>query len=224
MTSTTLSRRSFLKVASLASGGLMLGFRLPAANEAASPEPFEPNAWLRITPDGIVTVIYGRAEMGQGSSTALPMIVAEELEADWEKVRWEQADAHPSKYGNMTTGGSQSVRRFWVQLRTAGATAKAMLINAAAQSWGVDPGTCRARLGIVTHPSGKSATYGERVTITTRIDEWHRKAFIQKHTVTRGEDLICESLETRVFCVRDTQDRRRIHAIVVPEDIRRMCE
>jgi 4-hydroxybenzoyl-CoA thioesterase len=70
----------------------------------------------------------------------------------------------------------------------------------------------------------KSATYGERVTITTRIDEWHRKAFIQKHTVTRGEDLICESLETRVFCVRDTQDRRRIHAIVVPEDIRRMCE
>jgi 4-hydroxybenzoyl-CoA thioesterase len=70
----------------------------------------------------------------------------------------------------------------------------------------------------------KSATYGERITITTRIEEWHRKAFVQKHTVTRGEDLICESLETRVFCVRDAQDRRRIHAIVVPEDIRRMCE
>ena len=70
----------------------------------------------------------------------------------------------------------------------------------------------------------KSATYGERLTISTCIDEWRRKVFVQKHTVTRGDELICESRETRVFCVRDAQDRRRIHAIPVPEDIRGLCE
>ena len=70
----------------------------------------------------------------------------------------------------------------------------------------------------------KSATYGERLTITTHVEEWRNKAFIQKHVVTRGDDLICESSETRVFCVRDAQDKRRIRAIPVPEDIRRACE
>ncbi|MCU0805311.1 MAG: acyl-CoA thioesterase [Burkholderiales bacterium] len=70
----------------------------------------------------------------------------------------------------------------------------------------------------------KSATYGERLTIATRIEQWSRKTFVQKHTVTRGEDLICESAETRIFCVRDAEDRRRIRAIPVPEDIRSKCE
>ena len=70
----------------------------------------------------------------------------------------------------------------------------------------------------------KSATYGERLTISSHIEEWRNKAFIQKHTVTRGDDLICESTETRVFCVRDAADRRRIHAIPVPEDIRLACD
>ena len=70
----------------------------------------------------------------------------------------------------------------------------------------------------------KSATYGEQLTISTCIEEWRAKVFVQKHTVTRGEDLICESTETRVFCVRDAQDRRRIRAIPVPQDIRRLCE
>lgn len=169
MTTLTVSRRTFLKVASVAGGGLMLGFRLAAADEARAYESFEPNAWLRIAPDGIVTVIYGRAEMGQGSSTALPMIVAEELEADWTTVRWEQADAHPTKYGNMSTGGSQSVRRFWTQLRTAGATAKTMLISAAAQMWNVDPASCRATKGAVTHPSGKRLTYGELASAASKL-------------------------------------------------------
>ncbi len=161
MTTLTVSRRTFLKVSSLAGGGFLLGFRLPSADGGAAPDVFEPNAWLRIAPDGIVTVVYGRAEMGQGSSTALPMIVAEELDADWDAVRWEQADAHPTKYGNMSTGGSQSVRRFWTQLRTAGATARSMLISAAAVRWGVDPATCRTDRGVVTHSNGKRLTYGE---------------------------------------------------------------
>jgi len=169
MTMLTVSRRTFLKVASVAGGGLMLGFRLPAADEGRSYDSFEPNAWLRIAPDGIVTVIYGRAEMGQGSSTALPMIVADELEADWTTVRWEQADAHPTKYGNMSTGGSQSVRRFWTQLRTAGATAKTMLISAAAQTWNVDPASCRATKGAVTHPSGKRLTYGQLASAASKL-------------------------------------------------------
>jgi 4-hydroxybenzoyl-CoA thioesterase len=70
----------------------------------------------------------------------------------------------------------------------------------------------------------KSATYGEHLTISTCIEEWQRKVFIQKHTVTRGDELICESTETRAFCVRDAHDRRRIHAIAIPQDIRRLCE
>ena len=161
MSTPLVSRRSFLKVISVAGGGLMLGFRLQAQGEGFVPELLEPNAFLRITPDGIVTVIYGRAEMGQGSSTAVPMMVAEELEADWKLVRVEQADAHPTKYGSMSTGGSTSVRNFWTVLRKAGATAKTMLIAAAAQTWGVEAASCRAQNGIVTHPSGKRLTYGE---------------------------------------------------------------
>ena len=169
MNTMTVSRRAFLKVASVAGGGLMLGFRIPSGDEGSAVEMFAPNAWLRVAPNGIVTVIYGRAEMGQGSSTALPMIVAEELEADWKKVQWEQADAHPTKYGSMSTGGSRSVRGFWTELRTAGATAKAMLIGAAARQWAVDPASCRAHKGAVSHPTGKSLTYGELASAAAKL-------------------------------------------------------
>ena len=127
-TQTSFSRRDFIKVSSVAGAGLVLSFYLPSRGEAleAATEgtSFAPNAWLKIDSDGIVTVTVARSEMGQGVQTSMPMIVAEELEADWTKIRIEQANAHPTKYGSMSTGGSFSVRGSWQNLRTAGATAR----------------------------------------------------------------------------------------------------
>ncbi len=163
----TFTRRDFIKVVSVAGGGLALGFHLPAKEDALATESldaFAPNAWLRIDTDGSTTITVARSELGQGVRTALPMIVAEELEADWEKVRLEFALAHPDKYGDMTTGGSTSVRRSWETLRKAGATAKEMLITAAAQTWKVERSACRAEKGEVIHtPSKRHLSYAQLV-------------------------------------------------------------
>ena len=163
-TPSSFSRRDFIKISSVAGAGLLLSFYLPAKDEtavASTGEAFVPNAWLRINNDGTVTITVARSEMGQGVLTSMPMIVAEELEADWTKVKVEQAVSHPSKYGSMSTGGSFSVRGSWQNLRTAGATAREILISAAAQQWGVDRSTCRAEVGKVIHSSGKELTYGQ---------------------------------------------------------------
>ena len=150
----TLSRRGFIKVVSTAGAGLVLGFHLPIQrkNEAftAEVDSFSPNAWLRIDPDDSITIMVFRSEMGQGVRTSIPMIVAEELEADWTKVRYEQAELDP-KYGRMRTGGSASVRTNMEKLRKAGAAVREMLITAAAQTWAVDRATCRAENGAVIH-------------------------------------------------------------------------
>ena len=172
MTQTTVTRRNFIKVVAAAGGGLVLGFRLPDQREFASPlteETFEPNVYIRIGTDSSVTITYGRVEMGQGSMTALPMIVAEELEADWNAVRVVQADAHPTKYGNMTTGGSYSVRGFYDTLRRAGATGREMLITAAAQQWGVDRSTCRAENGFILQSAGKRLPFGALVDTAAQL-------------------------------------------------------
>ena len=146
MKTTRLSRRVFLKGAVVAGAGLTMGFDLAGGRRAlAQTEPFVPNAWIRITPDDIVTVIVGKSDMGQGVLTSMPMLIAEELEADWSKIRTEQAPAAPQVYGNpaiggmQLTGGSTSVRSSWLTLRQAGAAAKEMLVEAAARQWGVDP-------------------------------------------------------------------------------------
>lgn len=162
----SVSRRDFLKALSLAGAGFALGFYLQPddkRNLFASESPsgaFEPNAWLRIESDGSVVITLGKVEMGQGVHTALPMILAEELDADWKKVRAEQGDAH-EKYGRMATGGSASVRTNWETLRKAGAAARQMLIAAAAAAWGVPEKECRAENGVVFHASGKQMSYGE---------------------------------------------------------------
>ncbi len=164
MTTTSISRRDFIKVAAAGGTGLVLSFYLPSTGEAESlitAAEFSPNAWLKIGSDGIVTITVHRSEMGQGVLTALPMIVAEELDADWSKVQFVQADAHPTKYGSQSTGGSTSVRTSWMNLRTAGATARDMLVTAAAQTMKVDKSACRAENGIVIHTSGKKLSYGE---------------------------------------------------------------
>ena len=160
-----VSRRDFVKVTGAAGAGLVIGFHLPHGGESfASPVsdgPFMPNAWFQIDAEGVVTFWVHRSPLGQGVRTSLPMILAEELEIDWPKFKIAQADADP-KYGSQTTGGSASVRTSWMPLRKAGATGRAMLITAAAETWSVDPSTCHASKGQVIHqPSGRALTYGE---------------------------------------------------------------
>lgn len=165
---TNESRRDFLKSGAAVGGGLVIGFVLPGAArfaEAATAAAFHPNAFLRITPDNRVTVIVGLSEMGQGVLTAIPMLVAEELEADWAKIGIEQAPADPA-FANpifkvQATGGSTSVRGHWEPMRKAGATAREMLIAAAANTWKVDRSTCHAKRGTVIHASGKKLTFGQ---------------------------------------------------------------
>jgi isoquinoline 1-oxidoreductase subunit beta len=167
------SRREFIRVSARAGGGFLLGVRLePRTRFAAAQTPlveaadFAPNAWIRIASDGTVTVMIDKSEMGQGVTTSLPMLVAEELEADWKAIRTEFAPADPvynnTLFGMQATGGSSSVRSSWKSLRSAGAAAREMLVQAAAQRWGVDPASCTARSGEVSHqPSGRRLGYGE---------------------------------------------------------------
>jgi isoquinoline 1-oxidoreductase beta subunit len=162
------SRREFLKVTSAAGAGLVISFHLPwgdtlVAQKKEGESPFAPNAWLHIGKDGTVTITVAKSEMGQGVRTALPMIVAEELDADWSKVKVVQAIAD-KKYGSMGTGGSTSVRTSWQNLRRAGATARAMLVTAAAKTWGVLESTCRTENGEVIHvPTGRKLSYADLV-------------------------------------------------------------
>jgi isoquinoline 1-oxidoreductase subunit beta len=164
---TRLDRRTFVRLGAFAGGGLFLGVYAPgrlAAEPADSGlAEFRPNAFVRIGTDDSVTIWLARSDMGQGVRTSLPMIVADEMDADWSRVTVEQADAHPSRYGRMMTVGSGSVRGgAWMPLRQAGAAAREMLVAAAAARWGVAASTLRTENGRVHHDaSKKSATYGD---------------------------------------------------------------
>src|SRR5438094_9344959 len=157
------TRREFLETTT----GLIIAFALPwradaAVATAAAPPSFVPNAWLRIGTDGIVTLTVDRSEMGQGSQTGLAMILAEELDADWSTIRLGPMPENPAGWSRtMRTGGSNAIRSSWAPLRKAGATARDMLVTAAAQAWKVDRTTCRAERGAVIHvPTGRRLTYG----------------------------------------------------------------
>ncbi|TMG71725.1 MAG: xanthine dehydrogenase family protein molybdopterin-binding subunit, partial [Betaproteobacteria bacterium] len=161
------SRREFLKISAMAGGGLVIGFTLPGAARLAQGAGKEArmSAYLRIAPNNEITVVCGLSEMGQGVHTAIPMLVAEELDADWSRVRVEQAGvdqafANPI-FGMQATGGSTSVRGHWEPMRKAGAAARAMLIAAAAETWKVDAADCRTEKGIVIHKSGRKLSYGQ---------------------------------------------------------------
>lgn len=160
-----LTRRRFLQVSALAGGGLLIGCRWgPATEEAGEAATFAPNAFIAITPDGGVTILSKNPEIGQGVRTALPMIVAEELEVDWRDVTVEQAPYDPERFGSQFAGGSQSVTTNWEDLRRVGAAGRELLIAAAAATWGVDAAGCRARAGTVSHlASGRELPYGELV-------------------------------------------------------------
>ncbi len=165
-----LNRRGFLKTGAMVGGGLLLAVHIPLGRRIEAHyltgSEFQPNAFLAIAPDGTVTVTIGKSEMGQGVTTSLPMLVAEELEANWEDVRVEFAPVAPAynhtQFGPiMVTGGSTSVRSTWEQLRTAGAAARLMLVDAAARVWGVEPGSCRAQQGYVIHqPTARRLAFG----------------------------------------------------------------
>jgi isoquinoline 1-oxidoreductase subunit beta len=156
-----ISRRDFVVAGVAAGAGLVVGFYLPQRKSHREQGAFTPNAYLRITSDNKITIVVARSEMGQGVRTALPMILAEELEADWKQIEIEQAGAS-TLYGDQTTGGSASVRTTWDPMRKAGATAREMLISAAALTWGVPRSGCTAETGGVVHAASKRRlSYGE---------------------------------------------------------------
>ena len=162
-----VSRRAFLGVGAAAGAGLVIGIYFHEKSETAGGS-FSPNAYLRITPDGAITVLVARSEMGQGVRTSLPMILAEELDADWRQIRIEQAPTD-AVYGDQATGGSASIRVMWDPMRKAGAAAREMLIGAAASQWGVARSECRAENGSIVHTSGRKLAFGELVTKAAKL-------------------------------------------------------
>ena len=152
---TIINRRDFAKVTGLAAGGFVLGFNLTGCNspsdiKAMPSEWMDLNAFLKIGDTGIVTIFSPNPEIGQNVKTSMPMIIAEELDVRWEDVIVEQAPLDTEKYTRQVAGGSQSIRQGWKSLRMAGATARKMLVNAAAKSWGVDPASCTVSEGVIT--------------------------------------------------------------------------
>jgi isoquinoline 1-oxidoreductase beta subunit len=172
-----LSRRTFLQAGAAAGGGLLLSLRLPFANgDAEAAGGFAPNAFVHIGGDGQIVLTMPYVEMGQGTYTSIPMLIAEELEVDLSQVRLEHAPPNEKLYGNpllggiQATGNSNAIRASWQPLRQAGAVARTMLVAAAAKRWNVDPASCRAQSGEVLHaPSGRRIKYGELTADAARI-------------------------------------------------------
>lgn len=166
---TQMTRRSFLNVSALAGGGMLLGLYLrPTLGAQGGPPaaaPLSPNAFVRITPEGVVYITAKNPEVGQGIRTSLPMIIADELDVDWSAVRYEQADVNQVKYGPQVAGGSTGTPTNWTPMRQVGAAARQMLIAAAAATWGVPEAECTTTSGQVKHAaSGRTLGYGALAT------------------------------------------------------------
>src|SRR6202047_2087861 len=175
-----INRRAFIVSAAAAGGGLALGLEIPfggvgvATAQAASPEV---NAWVVIHPDDTVVIRIARSEMGQGTLTGLAQLVAEELGCDWSKVTTEyptpgQNVARKRLWGDFSTGGSRGIRTSHDYVRKGGATARVMLIQAAANEWKVPASECTAANSIITHtPSGRTTTYGKVVEAAAKLEQ-----------------------------------------------------
>ncbi|AUC14573.1 isoquinoline 1-oxidoreductase [Tenacibaculum sp. SZ-18] len=165
------SRRNFLRTSALATGGLLVGFNLFTACKSEAKPPVnianlnfnDFNAFIKIADNGYVTIYSPNPEIGQGVKTAMPMIIAEELDVEWDKVNVVQAKYNNKDYTRQVAGGSQSIRFGWDALRQTGATTKQMLINAAALKWGVEASTCKASKGIIKNANGETLGYGDVV-------------------------------------------------------------
>ncbi len=172
-----INRRSFIKVSSLTGGGMLLSFNwlqgfaeVPGAELPDVKEWFELNSYIKITRSGEVTLMSPNPEFGSNVKTSMPMILAEELDVDWKDVIVEQADFYPQRFDRQFTGGSQAIRAAWKPLRNAGATARQMLVNAAAQTWNVPAGEITTDAGTLHHKtSGKKAGYGELASLAATL-------------------------------------------------------
>ena len=173
--SSSVSRRRFMELAT--GTAFVVGFYVPRrASEAAERASFAANAFIRIDRQGNVTLIMPQVEMGQGTYTSISMILAEELDADWSRVRTEHAPPDEKNYANpalteQATGNSNSVRAWWKPLRQAGANTRACFVEAAARGWGVPPAECRTENSTVVHDrSGRKASYGALVDRAAAIE------------------------------------------------------
>jgi isoquinoline 1-oxidoreductase beta subunit len=173
---TEVNRRDFIKTGASGGAALILGFYMPR-RLSARPTPAEsrvlkPNAWIRIGEDNQITLLVEQPEMGQGPRTAVPIMLADELEADWSTIRVEQAPTIPEIYKNLSTGGSGCVESSWDAMRKVGAQGRELLVTAAAQKWSVDKKECRAQNSTVIHlPSGRKLAYGELVATASTLPE-----------------------------------------------------
>jgi isoquinoline 1-oxidoreductase beta subunit len=174
----TFSRRNFIKTSALAGGGILIGFNLVTACKEAAKPPVDIsklnfqdfNAFIKIAENGYVTIYSPNPEIGQGVKTSMPMIIAEELDVPWDHVTVAQADLDTEHFERQVAGGSQSIRFGWNALRQTGATAKQMLINAAALTWNVEPNSCSASDGIITNSKGETLHYGEVVNTAATLE------------------------------------------------------
>nr|WP_298926645.1 molybdopterin cofactor-binding domain-containing protein [uncultured Allomuricauda sp.] len=170
-TALTFSRRAFMRTSSLAGGGMLIGFNLFQACKPKAAPPIDLsqlnyndfNAFIKIADNGAVTIFSPNPEIGQGVKTSMPMIIAEELDVAWKDVYVEQGILDTENYTRQVAGGSQSIRHGWDALRQTGATAKQMLINAAAARWGVDASECTVSDGIITNAAGETLGFGDVV-------------------------------------------------------------
>ncbi len=174
----TFSRRSFLKTSALASGGMLISFNLFTACKSDVKPPIDIsqlnfndfNAFIKISDEGKVTIFSPNPEIGQGVKTSMPMLIAEELDVPWDDVYIEQGVLDTENYTRQLAGGSQSIRLGWEPLRQTGATAKQMLVNAAAAKWGISPSECKASQGVITNPKGETLGYGDVVKEAALLD------------------------------------------------------
>jgi isoquinoline 1-oxidoreductase beta subunit len=169
MTPRTVSRRNFLRVSALAGGGMMLAVHLDAVADVFAqgfrPAALSPNSFIKITPDGVITIIAKNPEVGQGVKTSMVMLIAEEFDVDWNTIKIEQALVDASKYGPQNAGGSTATPTNWDPLRRVGAAGRQMMITAAAQTWGVPEAELTTASGRVHHrASNRSLGYGELAT------------------------------------------------------------
>jgi isoquinoline 1-oxidoreductase beta subunit len=165
-----LDRRDFLRLSGLSLSGIIIGIQMGCSDKGDPNARFSPNVYLTINGDGSVIIIAHRSEMGTGIRTGLPLIVADELEADWKRVKVEQAVGDESIYGNQNTDGSFSVRMFFEPMRRAGAMARLMLERAAASAWGVPAEECQALNHEVVHSSGKKLGFGDLAEAASKLE------------------------------------------------------